>query len=251
MKIFSASAYTLSLIQLLALIGTIVGYFFVEWSILNVCLIILGYFIYSGLGVSITYHRYYSHKSFEFKNKFLENLFLLFAIRAGRGSTIGWVYVHRLHHAFSDTPKDPHDPSTVGFKIFFPHLLKYGKTIDKKIIKDLFNRKQLYINKYYLLIIISFVLLLSIINFSSLYFFYIVPLFLTFLGLDLFVFLTHKYGYRNFDCKDNSKNNWFISLILWGEGWHNNHHKNPRKWSTKEKWWEIDMLGSIISVIKK
>jgi stearoyl-CoA desaturase (delta-9 desaturase) len=63
--------------------------------------------------------------------------------------------------------------------------------------------------------------------------------------------LSHTYGYRNFETKDSSKNNWFISLILWGEGWHNNHHRNPGNFTTKIKYWEVDPIGYCIDIFRK
>jgi stearoyl-CoA desaturase (delta-9 desaturase) len=76
-------------------------------------------------------------------------------------------------------------------------------------------------------------------------------MFLNYIALDLFVYLTHKYGYRNHDTRDNSRNNWFISLILWGEGWHNNHHNNPRDWNLQHHWYEIDICSWVIRLVKK
>jgi stearoyl-CoA desaturase (delta-9 desaturase) len=248
---FAASALTLSIVQIITTILTILGFFYFDFTLLNILIIFIGYFLYSGVGVSMMMHRYWTHRSFEFKYKIVEIICKWFAIVAGRGSPIGWVYVHRLHHAFSDTPKDPHDPTTVGWKIFFPHLIKYGSTVNKRLINDLMTREQLYINKYYNLFLVAWASVLLLIDPSFLYFFYIIPLFLTFVSLDLFVFLTHKHGYRNFNSRDNSKNNWFISLILWGEGWHNNHHSNAANFTTKVKWWEIDPLGIIISLVKR
>jgi stearoyl-CoA desaturase (delta-9 desaturase) len=247
---FSASALTLSVIQILSTILTILGMWYFDFTLSSFILIFLGYFLYSGIGVSMMMHRHWSHRSFEFRYKWMLWICTWFAIVAGRGSPIGWVYVHRLHHAFADTPRDPHDPKTIGWKIFFPHLIHYGETIDKRIIKDLLKKEHLYINRYYILFLIMWSLILLAIDPAVLYFFYIVPLMLTFIGLDLFVFLTHKYGYQNFYAKDNSKNNWFISVILWGEGWHNNHHKNAGNYSTQVKWWEIDLLGYIIKFVK-
>ena len=251
MKYLAASAYTVSFMQLMGLLGTIYGLNTYYIGIQELIIVLIGYFLYSGLGVSLTYHRYYSHKTFEFKYQWIKNFCLTFALLAGRGSPIGWVYVHRLHHAFSDTNKDPHDPNQYGWKIFFPHLLHYGETVNKKVIKDLFNREQLDLNKFYLLFIIAWIIPLFLIDPYVLIFFYLIPLFLTGLGLDLFVFLSHTYGYRNHETRDNSKNNWFISLILWGEGWHNNHHNNASSYTTQEKWYEIDILGYIIRLIRK
>jgi fatty-acid desaturase len=251
MKYLAASAYSVSFMQLFGLIGTIAGLCYFDIDTAGLLMILIGYFLYSGLGISMMYHRYYTHKSFEFKYQWVENICLSFALFAGRGSPIGWVYIHRLHHAFSDSDKDPHDPNNYGWRIFFPHMLKYGETVNKKIIKDLFNRKQVDINKYYNLFPLVWTILLALISVKVLVFFYLIPLFLSGLALDLFVFLSHTYGYRTHENRDNSKNNWFISLILWGEGWHNNHHNNPASYTTQERWYEIDITGYVIKLVRK
>jgi stearoyl-CoA desaturase (delta-9 desaturase) len=98
--------------------------------------------------------------------------------------------------------------------------------------------------------IVLWTILLGLISIELLYFFYIVPLVMTFASLNLFVLLTHKYGYRTHDTKDESRNNWFISLLLFGEGWHNTHHYNSKLYNLREKWWEIDLCGDIIGIIK-
>jgi stearoyl-CoA desaturase (delta-9 desaturase) len=248
MNYLSASAYSVFLIQTISLITSLGGLLIYDFNLKSIFLIFFGYFFYSGIGVSLMLHRYYSHNSFSFKYKFLENIFLFFAIVAGRGSPIGWVYVHRLHHAYSDEPRDPHP---INWKIFFPHLLKYADNMDKKIVKDLMTRKHLYINRYYLAVIVLYACVLALIDLELLYFFYLIPLCLTFISLNLFVLLSHKYGYNNFTTKDSSKNNWFISLILWGEGWHNNHHYDPSNYNLRYRWWELDLLGNIIRIVKR
>jgi hypothetical protein len=50
---------------------------------------------------------------------------------------------------------------------------------------------------------------------------------------------------------DNSTNNWIFAVVYWGEGWHNNHHANPKKWNFGERWWEIDVSGCIIRLVQK
>jgi stearoyl-CoA desaturase (delta-9 desaturase) len=52
--------------------------------------------------------------------------------------------------------------------------------------------------------------------------------------------LSHIFGYRNYDTKDASRNNWFVALITGGEGWHNNHHHDQRAASVQHHWWEYD-----------
>jgi stearoyl-CoA desaturase (delta-9 desaturase) len=55
----------------------------------------------------------------------------------------------------------------------------------------------------------------------------------------------------NFQRSDDSKNHWLFSILLFGEGWHNNHHQDPGRWSTTLRWWEIDLTGIVIKGIKK
>jgi fatty-acid desaturase len=248
---FKASAASLSAIQILSSLATIAGAFYFEYTFTSWAVILLGYFLYSGVGVSIMMHRYWAHRSFEFKSKLLMWACSWFAIVAGRGSPLGWVYVHRMHHKHSDNLQDPHNPKTVGWKIFFPHLIKYGETVNKRTVVDMLTKFHININDHYMWFIILWSLLLLAISPYVFYFFYVVPIAMSFIALDLFVLLSHTYGYRNFETKDASKNNWFISLILWGEGWHNNHHNHPGNFTTKIKWWEIDPAAIIITSIKK
>jgi fatty-acid desaturase len=250
-KIFKASAASLSTIQILSSLVTIAGIFYFEYTLNSWAIILLGYFLYSGVGVSMMMHRYWSHRSFEFKSTILMWICSWFAIVAGRGSPLGWVYVHRMHHKYADTLQDPHDANIVGWKIFFPHLMKYGESTSKRVVIDMLTKFHINIHNYYMWFIILWSLLLLVISPYIFYFFYVVPVAMSFIALDLFVLLSHTYGYRNFETKDASKNNWFISLILWGEGWHNNHHKNPGNFTTKIKWWEVDLTALVIKAIKK
>lgn len=243
----NSSSISVSIIQFLCTILSILGLLYYSIDNYDIVEMIIGYFLFSCIGISIFYHRYFSHKSFETSILF-QIIGTICGILAGRGSPIGWVYVHRLHHKFSDKENDPH-PHT--WKIFFPHLLKYGDRINPFYIKD-FIKNSLHkkINEYYNLILLLFVTLFGIIGIKFLLFFWIIPVALTAWSLNLFVYMSHYFGYKNYDCADNSKNNWLISLILWGEGWHNNHHQNPGWWCLHKKWWEIDISGMIIKMIK-
>lgn len=247
---FNASAKSISFIQLLSALGVVAGIFLFDFTLTNFLLIFAGYFIFSCLGMSITMHRYLSHKSFAFKNPLVEKMFLIIAVLAGRGSPIGWVYVHRMHHRYSDTEQDPHDPRRITWRVFFPHLLNSGHGINKRVVIDLLTKEQVAIDRYYLLFIIAWSIMLCLVSVEFFYFFYIIPLFLTYISMTVFVIMSHAYGYRTFQTKDSSKNTWFISLILWGEGWHNNHHANPGEWKTQVKSWELDISAFVIKLVK-
>lgn len=248
---FTASARFLSLIQLFSVIGAIIGLWFFEFTPLSWLTFLLGYFLYSGVGVSMMLHRYWTHKSFEFKSKTMMYICSWFALMAGRGSIIGWVHVHREHHAYSDTENDPHAPNVNGWRVFFPHLMEYGKEIKRYLVRDLFNKEHITINKYYKLLIIGWAFLLFFINPWLFYFGWVLPIALTHLVLNSFTYFGHSHGYTNHQHRDESKNLWPFAVLLWGEGWHNNHHKNPSKWNLQENWWEIDLIAHIIRIVKK
>jgi stearoyl-CoA desaturase (delta-9 desaturase) len=245
---FSSTSSSLIKIQLLTGLLSVVGIFYLDFSIIHVLLAITSFYVYSILGLSMTLHRYYTHKSFEM-NSILHWIFTFISILTGRGSPIGWVYVHRLHHAFSDTDKDPHGPKTIGFKLFG------FKPIEHKfnafIVKDLMNASQIFINKYYLLIILCWLILLSIIDINLVYFTWILPVFMVQLSQNSFNYFAHKYGYRNFETKDNSTNNIWLWPFILGDAWHNNHHGNSEKFSTKIKKYEFDPVSNFINFIKK
>ena len=247
----TASSKKVFIVQTVVTLLTIIGIPFFEWGWPEVFAIFIGHLLYGGIGISMTYHRYYSHKSFEFKYNWIKQLAQFFGIVSGRGSPIGWVYVHREHHAYSDTEKDPHDPATKGWRIFFHNMIDYGGKVNKKWIRELFNREQLNINKYYMLYIYAYVLALLLISPWALYFFYIVPLTVSAWSLNSFVYFSHSYGTRNHDnARDNSRNNWPIAILLFGEGWHNNHHYKASNWNLHEKWYQLDPLSWIIRLVK-
>jgi stearoyl-CoA desaturase (delta-9 desaturase) len=201
----------------------------------------------------MTLHRYYSHKSFEFKNILLKWIFTILAILTGRGSPLGWVYLHRKHHAYSDTNQDPHSPKYLGYKLFgFSH---YKKQEEEKmqlfLVKDLVTKEQLFIHKWYMLIMLVFIVSFALINIELFYFVWVIPAFLIQISQYNFNYFGHMFGYRNFDTKDDSRNNIWLFPIILGETWHNNHHTNPKNMSTTVRKFEIDPLHWFIKLIKK
>jgi stearoyl-CoA desaturase (delta-9 desaturase) len=196
-------------------------------------------------------HRYYTHKSFEL-NSFLKYFFTLFAILAGRGSPLGWVYIHRIHHGFSDTNKDPHSPHFTTFKfIGFRPVQDPNKKINYFIIKDLMNPTQLKIDKYYLLIIFFCLLLLGMIDYSLVFYAWALPVFLVSITQTFFNYFAHMHGYRNFETNDKSTNNILLWPFILGDAWHNNHHHAANQLSTKIRSFEFDPVVSFINIISK
>jgi fatty-acid desaturase len=252
MKYLSASPFTVKIIHMLAMIGTFVGLFYFDISLLAVVVVTVAYVLYSCIGLGMMYHRYWTHRSFEFKNSYVKWMLTWFGLMTGRGSIIGWVHVHREHHRYSDTEKDPHITNMSIWRIFFPVISDQGTIINKRLIKDLLTKDQLDINKYYVLLIFSWIGLLILFDPWLAYFAWFVPVFLTNIIWNAFNLYGHgkSTGYKNYNNNDNSLNNWIFSLLILGEGWHNNHHHDPINYTTKIKKWEIDPIGNIIQLVK-
>ena len=235
--------------QILTMLLCFIGAFFVQWSLTNVLISIVMYHLMFSIGVSLMMHRYWSHRSFEFRNKFLKWFFSIFALLASRGSPLAWVHIHREHHAYADTEKDPHRPS--NFKLFS---FKTAKISDFKpfIVRDLLSPHQKLLHeKYWWFAAIYPIILFVFGGFSAMYFAYIVPVVMVQLIQDLWNHFSHvDCGYVNHNVTNNSKNvSWLWPFIL-GEAWHNNHHFAPKN-SMKSKWWELDPVNVLIKIISK
>lgn len=249
-----STARNINLLTLGVTLSVIIGLFNSEmFTTYNILLTIVSFYVLNILGNWMTLHRYFAHKSFEFKNEFLKWTFTILSVLAGRGSPLGWTYLHRKHHKYSDTEQDPHSPKYLGYKIFgFGHYKKQEEEqMQIFIVKDLMTKEQLFIHRWYMCIVLSFVVLLAFISIELLYFAWILPAFLVHVSQNNFNYFGHIYGYRNFTTKDDSRNNMYLFPLILGEAWHNNHHHDPKNYSTKNQSHEYDPLAMFIEIIKK
>lgn len=196
-------------------------------------------FLWLGIvGVNVALHRYYAHKAFN-TTPVRERIFLYTSIFTSLGSPAMWCSVHRLHHATSDTDKDPHNPARGALKTWlgiWPNII-----IPKRFIAPFLTTTELkFIHNNYFLINWILLVMLILIDIRLAGFLYALPAVGCFHGAQSIGVLPHKWGYRRYDVKDESHNNWLASILALGEGWHNNHHANPGRWWQGETWWEID-----------
>lgn len=206
------------------------------------------YFCTGCLGITITFHRYISHKSFILSRP-LECVFSLFGSLGGTGSPLGWVALHRDHHDYSDTPNDPHSPSNGLLKVFFSqYKFKFNKWTVRDLLTDRFHQ---ILHFYYHALILLWALFWLSLSFNLFVFIVAIPMAIQIWVSTASNILNHKSGYRNFDTTERSTNNFIIALLSWGEGWHNNHHRFPSRWCFQIKWWELDISSYVIYLIKK
>ena len=251
--LFGSTSRNINLLTLGTALITVTGFFNPSiFTISNVLISLVSFYILNILGIWMTLHRFYSHRSFKFKNKILYWFFTTVAVLAGRGSPLGWVYLHRHHHKYSDTEKDPHSPKFLGYKLFgFEHMKsEENNKMEIFLVKDLMTKEHLFIHKWYTAIILTFALVFALLNLELFYFAWAIPAFAIQLSQSNFNYFGHMLGYRNFETKDDSRNNPWLFPILLGEAWHNNHHAKPSNFSTTEKKTEIDPLTWFIKVVK-
>jgi stearoyl-CoA desaturase (delta-9 desaturase) len=230
------------------------------WLIYNPSLlwVTIGFvcFLWTGIvGVNVALHRYYSHKSFA-TTPLKEKILLISSIFTSLGSPAMWCSIHRLHHATSDTNNDPHNPAINGilktwFTIWKP------LHIPKRHISPFLKTKELkFVHDNYFLISFSIIIFLFLIDWKLAAFVYCIPAVGCFHGAAAIGVLPHltgrwQLGYRRYETKDQSHNNWLASILALGEGWHNNHHANPGRWWQGETWWEVDPPAFMIKYFFK
>jgi stearoyl-CoA desaturase (Delta-9 desaturase) len=249
MKYLSATPRSLFLLQSMSLIVILAGMFFIEFTWHYALMSVLFFYLYSIVGVSMMLHRYYSHKSFKL-HPIVKWILTVFAVLAGRGSPLGWVYIHRIHHGTSDTEKDPHSPHFDTFKfIGFKPVYDDTKKINYFIVKELLTPAHIKIDKYYMLLILTFILALSIIDYNLVYYIWALPVFAVSVSQVCFNYFCHMHGYRNVDTKDKSSNNIYMWPFILGDAWHNNHHAHAERLSSKIKWWEFDPVAVLAKLV--
>jgi len=222
--------------------------YWVTFSGAGFALSALLYFLYGGLGISVCYHRLLTHRAATV-HPWVERLFATFACAAGTGSPIMWVMTHRQHHRFPDKPGDPHPPQSV-WKTFFgsyPQVSAQG-------IRDVARVKYYaWWHRYYFAILGTWGAVLALISTDLLFYAFVMPIFAAVLASNLLNWYGHTrsmISYRSHNTKDTSQNNALFGLLIFGEGWHNNHHRFPGSCRFGLKWWELDIGYGALLILK-
>jgi stearoyl-CoA desaturase (delta-9 desaturase) len=204
----------------------------------------------------ITLHRLLTHRSFKTYD-WLETALSYISVISTVGPTISWVALHRQHHATSDKEGDPHSPYING-KFNFVQAVKVWLGYEWRIpnipityVKDLMRSPtHKFIFNNYFKIIFVFSLILLLLDPVLWLFVYVVPASMTVHLIGVVNVLGHGHGYRNHETNDRSTNSWIANIVSLGDGWHNNHHAHGLRYYSGEKWWEWDLMGTIIKFIK-
>jgi fatty-acid desaturase len=246
----------IKLVQAFVYVSAILTLVFAWDTQLVINSLVMGWVLF-GLGGSICLHKLSSHGAFKPKNRLIKWFILWCGTIGSLGSTICWAAGHREHHQHADKKTDPHRPYGSFWhkiKMWFYYFPTWK--INPMIVKDLLEDKDhQFFHRHYYKIILSYVVLLALINPVYVGYFYAIPVVYTLFGISWATVIAHvpQLGYlswRTYNTPDYTYNSNFWNVILMGEGYHNTHHACPWLWNNalyKGEWdasaWVIKLIG--------
>jgi len=238
----------------IAHLAAIAALFFWSWPALISGMIL--YWVGGSLGIGMGFHRLLTHRGYKVP-KLVEYFLVTCGTLALEGGPIQWVVTHRIHHAHTDRSGDPHTPRDGGWWAHIGWIL-HGTAQDhdratlERYAPDLIkDRYYVWLNRFYYLPLIA--LALALFAFGG----WGVLLWGVFLRVTLALHATwlvnsatHMWGRKRFETGDDSRNSWWVALLSFGEGWHNNHHAYPTSARHGLRWYEFDLNWLGIRVLQ-
>ncbi len=254
-------------------VGCLAAPFFFSWQGLGVAAAL--WWVCGGLGICLCYHRLLTHRSFR-TPKWFEYALTVLATTNWQGGPIEWVGTHRVHHRHSDHDHDPHSPKH-GFD--WGHILwcvcKHAdddrfRGAAKDLQRDPF---MVFIDKYHWVAQFGLAAILLVLGGllgnlwggngvagepwawswrgAAIWVIWgiCVRMVFTYHATWFVNSAAHTWGYRSHQTKDDSRNLWWVALLSFGEGWHNNHHACDRAAAHGRQWWEIDLTYLTIRLL--
>lgn len=235
-------------------IMSIPALFYFSWQ--NVALALGLVWLSVSPGIGLGYHRLLTHRGFK-SPRWLERLLAAFGTLALQSGPVSWVTTHRIHHAFTETDKDPHSPEK---GLYWAHIGWIFRGAGNTPTRETMDRYSPDLVKDPVLMVLdkaywATTILLAV----GLYFTLGMPAVLwgvflrTVIGWHftwLVNSVTHTWGSRRFETRDSSTNNFIVGILAFGEGWHNNHHAHPRSARHGLTWKEFDINWIQINILK-
>jgi fatty-acid desaturase len=246
--------WPISIFMIIFHLGALAALFMFSWK--NLAVAVFLYWLATGLGISLGYHRLHTHRSFVVPRP-LEYFFALCGSLTFEGGPISWVATHRVHHQNSDHDGDPHSPrdgkwwSHVGWLVLGESMHSNTRVMSKYAPDLARHPFYVWLNNYHWVpSLVLLPILLACGGWSmvmwGLCFRVVFGLHATWLVNSA----THLWGKRRFETRDDSRNNWWVALITFGEGWHNNHHAHPTSARHGLAWYEFDPSWLTLKVLR-
>lgn len=236
-------------------IAALGAFFTFSWE--NLAATVILWWIASSWGIGISYHRMLTHRGFT-SSKWMMRFLATCGTLGLQSGPISWVTTHRLHHAFSDTDKDPHNSkkgfwwSHIGW-IFKGTAQNQPEAVRQRYSPDLLKDPYLrFIDKYYYVTTLILAAgLFAIGGWTMVLWAIVVRIVLSWHFTWTVNSLTHFFGSRRFETRDDSRNNVLVAAVTFGEGWHNNHHAFARSAKHGLTWKEFDINWYQLCIAEK
>lgn len=234
-------------------LGALAAPLYFSWG--NVALFLGMYFVTGCLGITLSYHRQLTHRSFQ-TPKWLEYIFAYCGVLAVEGDPVEWASSHRYHHKYCDTEYDPHSPYEGFFYSHMGWLLDEKATLER--VGDRKNSQDLASDPFYawlqktypVHVIGSAVAMYMLGGMGGLIWGFCLRVVWVY-HITWFVnSATHVWGDQPYKTGDLSRNNWWVGLLAFGEGWHNNHHAFEYSARHGLEWWQFDMTWLVIKALE-
>ncbi|WP_017627068.1 acyl-CoA desaturase [Nocardiopsis chromatogenes] len=206
------------------------------------------FYLVSGLGITVGFHRHFTHGSFK-ANRPLRIALAVAGSLAIEGSVIKWVADHRRHHKYADAEGDPHSPwrfgddwRSVAKGLFYAHMawmfLSEEKTSPKRFAPDLLKDKDIVrVDRLFIPLVLFSLFAPAAIGglvtmswwgaFTAFFWAGLVRVALLHHVTWSINSICHTIGEENFEVRDRSRNVWWLAIPSFGESWHNLHHADP------------------------
>ena len=222
--------------------------------------LLAGMWLVSGLGITVGYHRLFTHRTFK-ATPFVESMLAITGSMAGQGGVVSWVAIHRRHHEFSDRDGDPHSPNLSGDGLRgvlrglvhshflwmrrheYPNIAHYAPDL-------LRNRRLVNVSRHYYWWFALGVAVPTVIGglvhlswqgaLAGLLWGGFVRVFLLEHIIWAINSFLHRWGSKPYESRENSRNGAVFSLLTFGESWHNNHHAFPSSPNFGLQWYRPD-----------
>lgn len=212
----------------------------------------------TGLSITAGYHRYFSHRTFK-TNPVMEFILLFFSSMSGQGSALRWSFDHRIHHAYVDTDKDPYCIKKGFWYAHFLWILEKPQAIEAKVVPDLIKNKQVMLQDrfYPLCMVLTNVLAFVFVGWICQDYWgaFFLAVWLRLFALHHFTWfinsLAHTWGDKPFSQEQSAVDNYIISLLTFGEGYHNYHHTFANDYRNGIKWYHFDPTKWLIWTLSK